>query len=248
MTIDDKNISDDFTALAQTWKDRQTIFLIDGSGSMVGAYDGGENPIVLTVNYATELRKTHDNRAMAFFFGEPDERLNPIDLENGEDPMRRYPGGQGLLLPSLNVVAQAYESGRILPKMHLVIVSDGDISDFGDDGAQRVRQKLATFLSSNPDVMIDVIVPAKSSRSPFAEMMGNIMPENSPRAPRVHLAHTAQDLSGAIAGLIEGRLNLKAAAEKRQSLIDGLVADALDGVREPVRLMASLKIKKNVVE
>lgn len=236
MTIGDKNISGDFTAQAESYRNGQTIFLIDGSGSMPAAYGGGENPVNTAVSYAIDVKNNLNPAALAFFFSEERRDMVPILLEAGEDPMRRFPQGPGYLLPALEGV-KAGTTKADMRKLHLVIVSDGEISEYQPEEQARVRDMLEHFLAAGST--IDVIMPGRGGQTHFSRLLQEMSAKGA--APNLYLAPSAEELPVCMAQAINGRTGGKALFENAQR-------EAVQGLDKPAKVMSTLKIRKPVVE
>lgn len=241
MTQKDTNLTADFKARAESYRDGQTIFLIDGSGSMPAAY-GGQNAINTAVTYAKQVKEELNPAASAFFFG-PQGAIGgiPIDLDSGEDPMRRFPASDGNLMPAFDAIAAGYADGRINKKLHLVIVSDGGISELFDRSkTEETRAKLVAFLRKNPDVMLDIIVPG-GQFAEFGVFVKSLLPADDPQAPRLYEAVNAEELPCVMAKALNTRTGA-------QAVFDNAVQEAREGVQQSVKVRTPLKLKKNVVE
>lgn len=239
MTIDDTDLRAAFTAQVENYRRGQTVFLIDGSGSMPAAYGmGGENPVVTAVAYAARVKKQLNPAAAAFFFSDSDEKraIVPIDLENGEDPLLRFPCGGSFFVPAFNNITGAYAQGAFDKNMHLVIVSDGGISEMNAE----TRDMLKNFIRNNPTVLLDLIVPGGMD-SDFGRMIDTLLPEGDRQKPLVMTAASPEDLPIVMAKV----LNTRAGA---QGLHDLTAYEAVNGIAQPAKIMSPLKLKKPVVE
>lgn len=239
MIDNDKDIRAEFTALAERYRNGQTVFLIDGSGSMPTAYGAGENPIMTAVSYATQVKRQLNPAAQAFFFGESDKKRAaiPIDLDSGENPMRRFPAGPSNFIPAFDIIADAHFMGNILNRLHLVVVSDGGIAEMNNE----TRDKLKGLLERNPTVFLDVIVPGGMD-SDFGKMVQNLLPEGHMQRPLVMTAKSPEELPIVMAKVLNTRCGA-------QGFYDLNAYEAVNGIAEPVKVRSSpLKLKKNIVD
>jgi hypothetical protein len=227
---DPDNIAEDFRRIAERYASGELLLLIDGSGSMPAAFNGKANPVSIAAGYGVEAKAGLKTKVNALFFGEPNSAGVPIELDGTEDPMRRFPGGPGYLLPVLKRISEELAGGAIRQPLHLVIVSDGEISEPLDEA----REEFIAFRRKHPQVMMDILVPARH-RSEFAEMI-RALPDDG-NAPRVAVVDSAENLKHAIADAINSRSGGKQA-------IALLAKEAVEGVSQKVTLMQTFRLRK----
>lgn len=238
MAIDDKSIRTEFTAQAENYRRGQTLFLIDGSGSMPMAYGAGGNPVVTAVSYAAEVKKQLNPAALAFFFSDsdPERSMVHIDLVSGENPMQRFPGGGSFFIPAFDHLADTYMRGQLDKNLHLVIVSDGGIAEMNKD----TQTKLRNFIKDNPGVLLDVIVPGNMT-SDFGNMVSGLLPDGDRQKPLVMTAASPEELPIVMAKVMNTRCGA-------QGFYELAAYEAQHGLTEPVKVRSPLKLRKNGID
>jgi hypothetical protein len=239
MVDTDKTLTAAFAAKAENYRDGQTIFLIDGSGSMPMAYGGEANPVVTAVGYAAEVKQKINPAAEAFFFSMDRPDARPIPLDDTENALRYFPGGPGFLLPMLKAVLAACENGSGSGRLHLVIVSDGEISDI--DKRDEVRDTLLALINRAPGAMVDIIMPGRETRTVFNDILGETMSKAPVDALTLSRAPSAEELPVCMAKV----LNTRSGA---QAVLDLAKHEAVNGLVERTTVRSPLKFRKNNAE
>lgn len=225
------DLTEDFARTAERYAKGEMVMLIDGSGSMPAAFgrDGG-NPVSVAVGAGREAHAKRLTKVTMFFFGHDDSPGVPISNDPVYDPMRGFPGGPGYLLSSIALVSAKIDAGEVRAPLHLVIVSDGEISD----GRDAARTAFAQFLEKHPDVMLDVLIPS-ALPSEFGRMISSLPAGQNP--VRVVEVDSAENLRHAIADAINTRNGTVRALEHLQK-------EATSGVSQKVTLMQPFRLRR----
>jgi hypothetical protein len=244
------DINGDWKRATETYKGGELVMLIDGSGGMPFAFGNVEegNPFAISVEYAVEAKALSSNHVSAFAFGEPD-RIFEIPLDGKEESYKYFPGGASYFMPTFDEVVRRYEAGDLRQPAHIVVVSDGDISEATEDPGTlpderpyaKSIQKMRDFLNNHPEVMLDFIVPRREenqrSQCTLASIVSQVAMQVADNPPRLYVADNVTNLRKSIANVIN---------ERTGSTMEQVAEKAVAGVDKPVSsmTMSALRFRK----
>lgn len=224
-----------FQRLQERYAEGELVLMIDGSGGMPHAFQGEGNPFVVAVEYGVDAKALSTNCVSALVFGENGDRLPPpLPLDGQQEPMRYFTGGPSFFMPTFDAFAKAYDGGTIKSPAHLVIISDGEISESMGSEHTAVVEKITHFLRTHPEAMIDVIIPghAEFGLTKMMKEIAQAIPENP---PRVFMVDDVSNLRKSIAEVINERSGTTHAQ---------MAMNATEGVEKQISLMPTLRFRK----
>lgn len=166
--------------LAGSDKKGEFIMLVDGSGSMNGAY------IFAAMDAATVVQKATGGASKLALFGD----RKPVWItQNISDPVVRHKLNQTLnsgtdLAPSVSEVERDAALNTLAKKStHFIVVSDGDVFD-----AEKSKDALRQMLLSNKKATVDFVIMARPGTS--MERMAQDIEGQFPGRVRKHIVDT----------------------------------------------------------
>lgn len=168
-----KNNADSFllglSVIGKPLKDKNILLLIDGSGSM---QELQERTITMAQTMDSAVKGMSNVNVRAFMWG---LRSHPVSINFDDDALlNKLAGGlncQSDLAPTIKALGSANDLvGPASRDMHIIIISDGDLSDRFD-----AQKALGDLLRKDPKVTVDgvVIYPSRQqSRGYGSDMSG----------------------------------------------------------------------------
>ena len=215
------DINGDFKRATESYADGELVLLIDGSGGMPFAFGNqGPNPFVIAVEYGVQAKALSTNQVSAFTFSDPEKAHPPIPLDGKEPAEKYFPQGASCFMPAFDDIVERYEAGNIRHPAHIVIVSDGEISESNGRDRQDVLQKMLQFLRDHREVMLDVIIPG-TGETGFTGIIRDLAKFTPENPPRMFVVESAGNLRNTIANVINERSNaVENLAETMRSGVD----------------------------